>query len=397
MLHSWHASKLDEPFSTSLADQYKRELRNGLLNSSLKLGEGVGKSGEPSSWLLDCREVLLTGHYLHYAGRLLWERLRPYQPEMVGGMTMAADPLTIACSMRPWADNYPLKAFTIRKEPKAYGLRKCVKGPPIQHGTRIVLLDDLVSSGKTLQKALEALEPFHPKVVAVGVLINFQRVGAKWLQEQKLPLEFLFTLSDLGIAMRSPSGGATGKLRWIWELLNTGKYSIPKSSPCIEQNKIFVGSDNGFLLSLTLDGKECWRYPVRDIVQGIHSSPLVHEGKVYFGAYDGFVYCLDAVNGALMWEVQRGQWISSSPAVDPKSNLIFIGIGYGKAGGSLVAPEAKTGKLVWELKATHHMLSSPSVQFCSLSGDRGSERQHHLCCRCINRYRALAISHRWGS
>jgi outer membrane protein assembly factor BamB len=375
LLDSWYAAKESPTHLALMMEQYKRELQNGLLNIGFKLGEGIRTNGKPYNWIIDCREVLLTKPYLLYAGRLLWERLRPYQPEMVGGMAISADPLIIAVLCEAWTEGYLLDGFIIRNEPKTQGLCKYIEGPPIRPNARVIILDDLVNSGYTLQESLKALEQFHPKVVAVGMIIDYQSDGSEWLHRQNLPFEALFTLKDLGVAMKSPSGDTTGRVNWVWEEFKGPKrnshsrlswiwesFKSPKrnsySSLCVAQGTVFVGGYGGFLLALTLDnGSELWRYPIRTETANRSSTPLFHDGKVYFGAFDGYIYCLDFTTGCLLWEVKYGQQISSSPIIDPDSNLLFIGTKHGK--GSLIALDSATGELVWKLKVSDSIDSSP--------------------------------------
>lgn len=340
---------------------YRQALRQALLDQGVKLGEGVGDSGRPYHWMVDCREVLLNPDSLHHAARLLWERLKPYRPEAVGGMTLAANPLTIALLYESRLDGYPLQGFLIRKEPKSNGLKKWVEGPDLKPGMRVVLLDDLVNSGETQRTALSILKPFQPQVVAVGAVLDCQRAGAAWLESQNIPLESLFTLKELGVDLATAREPGRHPIRWKWGPLNHGRYNAPKSSPILTEHGLFVGSDAGFLAALTLEGRERWRVMVRDRERGIHSTPLYHEGLVYFGAYDGFVYAVDAETGKVRWEQRPGQWVGSSPALDAARDRIVIGVEYGEAGGSLMAFDAKTGKPAWELKAGHYIHSSPWV------------------------------------
>lgn len=340
-------------------EAYRHALRHALLNHGVKLGEGLDDSGRPYNWMIDCREVLLSAESLHHAARLLWERLKPYRPQAVGGMTLAANPLTIALLYESRADGYPIEGFIIRKEPKGNGLRKWVEGPPLAPGSRVILLDDLVNSGETQRKALDILKPFGVDVVAVGAMIDIERAGSTWLQGRGIPLECLFTLKELGIDLNAPRRPNAHPLAWSWGPLNHGRYPAPKSSPLVTPEGIFVGSDAGFLVSLTLDGRERWRVVVRDRERGIHATPLLHDGRLYFGAYDGFVYCLDSTSGKVLWETRPGQWVGSSPALDSHRNRILIGVEAGEASGSLVALEARTGQKVWELRTRHYVHSSP--------------------------------------
>ena len=339
----------------------REELRRALIDRGLVFGEGYDKMGKTLSWLLDCRVVLLDNRYLSLAANLLWEKLRGYSPDMVGGTTMSAEPLIVAMLYEAAAEGVALQGFVLRKEQKQVGLRKIIEGPPLEPGARVILLDDLVNSGATLKSAIEILEPLGIELLAVGAFVNYERAGAKWLDSIGVPLETVFTLRDLGMVRQLPPSTEKPppELLWTWEPLNNGEYSAPKSAPCITVDSLYVGSDRGFLVSLGHDGTERWRFEVRDTTRGIHSSPLVVGGRVYFGAYDGYVYCLDASDGSLIWEIRPGSWIGSSPVAHPGSDTIFIGTEYGKAGGSLIAVRGSTGEQVWELKAAGYIHSSP--------------------------------------
>jgi outer membrane protein assembly factor BamB/orotate phosphoribosyltransferase len=340
-------------------DETLQALRKGVLDIALKLGQGVGRDNKPYHWMIDCRELLLGGPYLHYAARLLWERIRKHKPDFVGGMTLAANPLTIAILYESRLDNQPVNAFLIRREPKADGLKKRVEGPPIPRGARLVLVDDIINSGETQLQALDALEPFGAQVVAVGAVVDCERAGSQLRAARQVPLEALFTLTGLGVSTQPPA--QPGLLRPVWEFgpLNQNRNGVVKSGPCVSGDTIFVGSDAGFLAAISLDGREKWRFPVRDRTRGVHSSPAVFDGRVYFGGYDGYLYCVHEQTGRLAWECRLGQWIGSSPAVAPEAGLVFVGVESGEAGGSLIAVDRLTGKPAWSFHANGYVHGSP--------------------------------------
>lgn len=331
----------------------REALRQGLLNVSLKLGEGVDRGGKPYAWMVDTRELLLQGSYLHLACKLLWERLQRYELDFVAGMTLAANPLVVGML---YESGHSVSGAIIRRSPKENGLRKLVEGPEIPPGARVAILDDLVNAGDTQRQAIAAVRPFGCDIVAAGVIIDYEKEGAAWLREQGIPLESLFTLAELGVAWREPTGPAVRPL-WTFEGLNSGRYNAPKSIPAVRPEALYVGSDQGFLLALGLDGQELWRFPVRDRERGIHSSPWVEDGRAYFGAYDGYLYCVE--EGRLVWETRPGQWIGSSPALH--EGRLYVGIEYGQSGGGLLAVEAATGKRLWEAPAGDYMHASPCL------------------------------------
>lgn len=339
-------------------EHYHRELRNGLLNIALKFGQGIGRRGNLYAWMIDCRELLLTQPYLHYASRLLWERLKTYDIEVVGGLTIAANPLTIGVMYESRNDMEGVDGVIIRREPKNNGLRKQVEGPDLRGGRRLALVDDLVNSGDTQKIALDALRPFERDVAVVGVVVDYERSGAEWLRSQGIAVESLFTLAELGIAPQEPKEPGTVEVLWR-KPLNSGRYVAPKSSPRIEGDRLWVGSDQGDFLCYDLAGRERWRFMVRDHGRGVHGTPAFSDGKVYFGAYDGFLYCLEGATGRLLWESRPAQWIGSSPVV--YQDFLYVGIEYGESGGSLIAVDASTGKSCWELPTGNYVHATPTV------------------------------------
>jgi outer membrane protein assembly factor BamB len=335
----------------------KAMLRSGILNVAYKLGVGVDVQGKLYTWMFDTRELLLTYPYLQIMGAMLWERLKPYQPSMVGGMTLAANPLTAAVLYEAWRDGCPLNGFLIRKEPKENGLRKLIEGPVIQPGTRIVLVDDMVNSGTTQRKALRALAPFRPDILAIGTVLNTELAGQQWLEARGVRVEALFTLAELGAAARPESRPGSAALAWRYGPLNTGTHTAPHSAPVIEAGRIVVGSNGGHVVCLNLTGDALWRFETRVSRNGIHSTPVLRDGKIWVGAYDGYVYCLDAETGSLLWERRVAQWVGSSPALH--GGTLFIGGEVGEGGGSLIALQADTGELLWETRLNHFVHSSP--------------------------------------
>jgi outer membrane protein assembly factor BamB/orotate phosphoribosyltransferase len=336
-----------------------RELRRGLLNFGLKLGSGVNKGGRPYQWMIDCRELLLKTAYLKLAAKIIWERIRHFKPDFVAGMTLAANPLTIAVMCQSEREGHRVDGLLIRREAKRDGLKKVVEGPEVWPGARIVLLDDMVHSGETQMAALAALGQGHGTVVAIATLVDCQRSGSQLIRARGLPLEAVFALGELGIAPTPPLD--PGLLRWEWKAgpINVKANGIVKSSPSFADGTIVIGSDAGFVSAFATDGKELWRYLVRDTDRGVHSTPLLVRDRVFFAAYDGYLYCVDRNTGRLVWENRLGQWIGSSPAAIGDTGMICVGVEFGEAGGALVAVDADTGAEQWRFAARDYVHGSP--------------------------------------
>jgi orotate phosphoribosyltransferase len=180
------------------------------------MGAGVDRLGRRLAWLLDCHEPLLTSQFLPVAGRLVWAAARRHAPNLVGGPTMTADPLTAAALHEAAADGCAVGGFSLRRTPKRYGLRRLVEGQPIGPGASVVLLDDIVSSGRSLLRAHDVVAAAGATVVAAVVLVDFGRRRLRRFDRLDLPVHAVFTPVDLGLPSCRPTVGTVGTRRGRW-------------------------------------------------------------------------------------------------------------------------------------------------------------------------------------
>ncbi|MFN8609474.1 MAG: PQQ-binding-like beta-propeller repeat protein [Vulcanimicrobiota bacterium] len=328
-------------------------LRQELLQVAVKWGEGIDRTGAPYGWLIDCREFLLQRDYLARVCQQLGPRLRAWGVDSLAGYTLAAHPLALGLSSWAAQQGWSLDVNLIRREPKADGLQRQIEGPPLRPGQRVALVDDLINSGSTQMSAVRLVRQAGAVVAGVAVILDYERAGSEWLKGQGIPVERLLTLTQLGI--QKPAGTNVLRPEWCFEGLNQGAYRAPKSSVAFYEDRLYVGSDQGFLLCLDRQGHELWRFWVRDRERGVHSSPQVSQGRVYFGAYDGYLYCLEASSGRLLWEFQPGQWIGATACLD--ETRLYVGIEYGEMGGGLLAVDSLSGQPLWEASAGDYVHS----------------------------------------
>src|SRR5262249_47034824 len=123
-------------------------------------------SGRPSSFYIDCKRTTLSaeGHWL--TGRLLLDRILRLDPPAVagGGLTLGADPIASAVSMASWMAARPLAALIVRKEPKGHGTNAWIEGPELPPGSRVAVLEDVITTGGSGLKACERIEEAGLKV-----------------------------------------------------------------------------------------------------------------------------------------------------------------------------------------------------------------------------------------
>jgi orotate phosphoribosyltransferase len=184
----------------STASPVIRELIGLVEAKALKRGTFRLASGREASFYLDAKQVVLDGHGAMLVGRAILERLRSLGPlpAAVGGMSIGADPITSAVITMAGVEGLPLKGFMVRKEPKDHGTKKYVEGP-VEPGQRVVIVEDVTTTGGSSLLAIDRVQEFGLVVERVVTVID-RLAGAKdAFAARGIPLESLVTIRDLGI------------------------------------------------------------------------------------------------------------------------------------------------------------------------------------------------------
>ena len=165
--------------------------RRGLL----RLPEPVTlASGQLSQDFVDGKAALSRGADLELACRALLEAVDGIAFDAVGGLTMGADHLAHVVAVLAGAE-----WFVVRKEPKGRGTDQLVEGAKVGAGTRVLLVDDAVTTGGSIQKAHTAIEALGATVVAAVTLVDRGDVAGAYFAERAIPYAALVTYRDLGI------------------------------------------------------------------------------------------------------------------------------------------------------------------------------------------------------
>ncbi|OCQ90202.1 orotate phosphoribosyltransferase [Nostoc sp. MBR 210] len=184
-------------------------LRDKLLDLFCQLayqeGDFVLASGLSSNYYINKTQVTLHPQGALAVGRLLFPLL-PADTEAVAGLTLGADPIVTAVSVVSVYENRPIPALIIRKEAKGYGTKAYIEGPTLPEGAKIVVLEDVVTTGQSALKAVNRLKDAGYTVEQVIGLVDRKQGGAELYQSVGLKFEALFGIEEVQQRYRELAG-----------------------------------------------------------------------------------------------------------------------------------------------------------------------------------------------
>ncbi len=166
---------------------------------ALKFGDFTLASGKKSSYYLDGKQITLHSEGLRLVSEGLLDLLSDVQFDAIGGMSIGADPIIGGVLVAAAARGRELCGFLVRKEPKGHGTNKYVEGPVVP-GMKVVIIDDVVTTGGSALQSVDRIVEFGCEVVQVVGIVDRMEGGAKNFAERRLPFRSLLSITDFGIA-----------------------------------------------------------------------------------------------------------------------------------------------------------------------------------------------------
>ena len=195
----------------------RQQLLAILAKQSFRLGEFKLSSGGTSDYYIDCRTTTLDAEGARLTGRVVLDEIfrQGWEPEAIGGMTLGADPIVVSAAMlsaqqsqarKPRADTTPTAAdyhmihgFLVRKAEKAHGTGRRLEGFQ-QKGAKVVIVDDVCTTGSSTIQAIEAAREFGFDVIGVICLVEREEAkGREAVEKAAAPAKFfsIFTAEDV--------------------------------------------------------------------------------------------------------------------------------------------------------------------------------------------------------
>jgi len=139
-------------------------------------------SGRMSRFYVNCKPTTLSPRGMFLVGHLVFDIIKDLKPDGIGGLTFGADPMAMATAFVSELKGSPINAFSIRKTQKDHGIVKWVEGD-LQPGQRVVIIDDVATTGGSTIKAIERAGSEGLDVVKAVILVDRQEGGLENIRQ----------------------------------------------------------------------------------------------------------------------------------------------------------------------------------------------------------------------
>ncbi len=178
-------------------DKEKQRLKEILRDKSILRGKFTLASGKQSDYYIDARLTTLDAEGVFLIGKIfLSEIIDDGEIVGVGGPTMGADPIVGSILAQSSVIGKPLKGFLVRKEEKQHGTGKLVEGN-LEKGDKVIVVEDVVTTGDSVIKALNAIQDLGAEVQMVLVIVDREEGGVEKFKEAGVEYRPIFRISEL--------------------------------------------------------------------------------------------------------------------------------------------------------------------------------------------------------
>ena len=169
-----------------------------LQEKSLEVRPVTLSSGRTSDYYLDCKRVTLSPEGAYLTAKLMLDMIWP-DVSAVGGLTLGADPIVSSISVLSHIQGRGLAGLIVRKEPKKHGTMNYVEGPALETGAKVAVVEDVVTSGASLEKAIDRIAAAGYQPVQALTIMDRQEGGRAAVESRGFALQAIFTRNDLNI------------------------------------------------------------------------------------------------------------------------------------------------------------------------------------------------------
>jgi len=153
--------------------------------------------GGTSRFYFNCKRITLDPEGQYLVGNLVFEAVKDFGISAIGGLTLGADPIANATAYSSWLRGRPIQSFIVRKTSKDHGIIAAIEGK-VTAGDRVVVVDDVVTTGGSTLQAISACRQAGLDIVGVLTLIDRQEMNGRENIEKQIPnFKALFTRDEV--------------------------------------------------------------------------------------------------------------------------------------------------------------------------------------------------------
>jgi len=178
----------------------RERLLDLFVERSFQLGDFTLASGRRSDFYIDCRTTTMHAEGQDLLGRVGCDALTEagWQPDLVGGLTMGADPIAYAIAGESFRRGRPIHAFSVRKRAKRHGAGRRIEGC-FESGARVVVVEDVITTGGSALQACEAIRAEQGSIVGVLAAVDRREGGSEAIRATGLDVISLFGVEEFRV------------------------------------------------------------------------------------------------------------------------------------------------------------------------------------------------------
>ena len=180
-------------------DIFKKRLLGLIKQKALFKGKITLASGEESNYYIDGRCITLSAEGAYLTAEIFLSSVKRDPPDGIGGPTLGADPICGAIAALAFLKKKKIGAFILRKTPKKHGRQRQMESPVFKKGARLVLIDDVATTGGSLADGVKLLRAYGFKVNKALVIVDRGQGAKESLAGVGCKLISIFTPQDLGL------------------------------------------------------------------------------------------------------------------------------------------------------------------------------------------------------
>jgi orotate phosphoribosyltransferase len=151
--------------------------------------------GGTSKFYFNCKRITLDPEGQYLIGNLVFDAISELDVQAIGGLTLGADPIANAVAYTSWLRKHPVQSFVVRKKEKDHGISNKIEGK-VRRGDRVVVVDDVITTGGSTLQAISACRDSGLEVVKVVALVDRQEMNGKANVLKEVPLVDVLATRD---------------------------------------------------------------------------------------------------------------------------------------------------------------------------------------------------------